>query len=264
MWEGSWRLEDKLGMALEQIHTSGNVPQCEFPHALSAPPPWSAARSHVRRAPPVKEKLQLSMDRFFRRLPLDKPVVRNNYSFQVVQEPEARTPRPAAGSLLAVDAEELAWAETMNGSEEISEYERARHVNEQVDAGEGRGAEVTPTPVTVRLRTERQTLRRLPRPGAVVFMIRVYQTKVADLVREPGVPGRMASALRSWPDDVSRWVFYFSNFSCGSSGGAERFCDRYKAKGAYEGILPYLDQCHAEQIEKGIVSEDEKKNNFPY
>ena len=40
--------------------------------------------------------------------------------------------------------------------------------------------------------------------------------------------------------------------------------DRYKARGAYEAILPFLDRCHAEQVAKGIVSEDEKKNNFPY
>ena len=28
--EGFWRLEDELGMSLDDIHLSGNVPQCEF------------------------------------------------------------------------------------------------------------------------------------------------------------------------------------------------------------------------------------------
>lgn len=30
---GFWRLEDKLGMSLDDIHLSGNVPQC--PHLLT-------------------------------------------------------------------------------------------------------------------------------------------------------------------------------------------------------------------------------------
>ena len=135
----------------------------------------------------------MSMDRFFRRLPLDKPVIRNNYAFQVVQE-------PGAG---AIDPDELAWAETMNGSEDASEYARAAHANAQADARK-RGVGTAATPGTVRLRSERQTLRRLPRTGAIVFTIHVYQTRIADLAGEPGVPGRMASALRSWPEDVAR------------------------------------------------------------
>lgn len=27
---GFWRLNDKIGMPLDEIHTSGNVPQCEW------------------------------------------------------------------------------------------------------------------------------------------------------------------------------------------------------------------------------------------
>ncbi|KAG6327289.1 hypothetical protein ID866_11800 [Astraeus odoratus] len=51
---------DKIRMSLDEIHLSGNVPQ-------------------------FKEKLQLSMNCFFEHLPLDKPVVQNNYSIQVVK-----------------------------------------------------------------------------------------------------------------------------------------------------------------------------------
>lgn len=160
----------------------------------------------------------MSMDRFFKRLPLDKPVIRNNYAVQLVQEPAMRAPAPAPGSLLALDPEELAWAVTMNGSEDTNEFERAKHINDQAEStpgpGEGdKGYPVsrTATPATLRtvcLRTERQTLRRLPRTGAVVFTIRVYQTPFADLVREPGVAGRLASAIRSWPEDVARCVLF--------------------------------------------------------
>ena len=64
-------------------------------------------------------------------------------------------------------------------------------------------------PACVRMRVERQTLRRLPRTGAIVFTIRVYLTRLEDLVAEPGVPGRLASAIRSWPEDVARCVFCF-------------------------------------------------------
>ena len=163
------------------------------------------------------------MGRFFRRLPLDKPVVRNNYSFQLVAEPSMRNPPPAPGSLLDVDPDELAWAVTMNGDEDNTEYERAKHINDQypdpdpdsqpaeAQAREETGsmfklekAECAVTPATLRLRTERQTLRRLPRTGAIVFTIRVYQTRLEDLAKEPGVPGRAASAIRGWPEDVAR------------------------------------------------------------
>ncbi|KAH9921530.1 uncharacterized protein BXZ73DRAFT_91792 [Epithele typhae] len=210
---GSWRIEDKLGMPLDEIHTSGHVPQ-------------------------FKERLQPSMERFFRRLPVDKPVVRTNYSFQVVQEPAARVPAPAPGSLLAIDPDELAWAATMNGSEDVSEYERAQHVLRDGPEREP----VQATPRTVMLRTERQTLRRLPRTGAVVFLIRVHQTRVEDVLGEPGVPGRMASALRSWPEDVVK----------------------YKARAAFEGILPYLDAAHAEQLERGVVEPEDQMTTFTF
>lgn len=39
---------------------------------------------------------------------------------------------------------------------------------------------------------------------------------------------------------------------------------RYKARGAYESILPYLDRCHADQVEQGVISEDDKKQDFPF
>lgn len=55
---GFWRLEDKLGMPLSEIHTSGEVPQ-------------------------YKEKLEKGMMNFFRRLRPENPMCRNNYFIQV-------------------------------------------------------------------------------------------------------------------------------------------------------------------------------------
>jgi alpha-1,2-mannosyltransferase len=55
---GFWRLEDKYGMPLSEIHTSGDVPQ-------------------------FKEKLEKGMMNFFRRLKPEAPMLRNNYFIQV-------------------------------------------------------------------------------------------------------------------------------------------------------------------------------------
>lgn len=55
---GFWRLEDKFGMSLAEIHESGDVPG-------------------------FREKLKTGMERFFGRLCVDAPVERNNYFVQV-------------------------------------------------------------------------------------------------------------------------------------------------------------------------------------
>lgn len=149
----------------------------------------------------VESKLQLSMSRFFRRLPIDKPVVRVNYSFQVIASPADADPE---------DPEELSWARTMKGDEDVDEgkpgflrpesetggnYSRASNLADRTEPVD---------PALVRLRVERQSLRRLPKTGAIVFTIRVYMTPLEELVKEPDVPGRMASAIRSWPEDVAK------------------------------------------------------------
>ncbi|KAJ7027886.1 hypothetical protein C8F04DRAFT_1120971 [Mycena alexandri] len=160
---GFWRMKDKLGMRLDEIHISGEVPQYE-------------------------EKLHSSLARFFRRLAVDKPVVRNNYFVQV---------SPPSSATLSVDPDELAWGENVLGPED--------------DYGGTKGSSfgsppvLVVTPQTLRLRTERQTLRRLPRSGAIVFTIRTYLVPVEELAREPGVAARFASAVRSWPDGVKEY-----------------------------------------------------------
>ncbi|KAJ7089763.1 hypothetical protein B0H15DRAFT_839160 [Mycena belliarum] len=160
---GFWRMEDKLGMRLDEIHLSGNVPQ-------------------------YKEKLHTSLERFFRRISVSKPVVRNNYFVQISPPPSA-TP--------SVDPDELAWGETTLGSED--------HYGGSKGSSYGRPPDLVVSPQTLRLRTERQTLRRLPRTGAVVFTIRTYLVPVEELVREPGVAARFASAVRSWPEEVKEY-----------------------------------------------------------
>ncbi len=138
---------------------------------------------------------------------VDKPVVRNNYTFQVIPEEEKQD---------KVDPVELSWAGTLKGDEDLKESEGERWLrgfDETEDSAVNKANVVgsdkrldglAVKPSTVWLRTERQTLRRLPRTGAIVFTIRVYQTSVEQLGKEAGVPGRMASAIRSWPEEVSR------------------------------------------------------------
>lgn len=184
-----------------------------------------------------KSKLELSMGRFFRRMPVDKPVIRNNYSFQVVKSDPSD-----------FDHSELGWAITMKGDENLTESEGKRwlrtingsliEVTSFEEELKAKNTDISPSMVW--LRSERQTLRRLPRTGAIVFTIHVYQFPVVELAKEQGVPGRMASAIRSWPEDVAV----------------------YKAKNAFEGVLDYLDECHEKQIRAGL-NLDEAMKAFP-
>lgn len=97
-------------------------------------------------------------------------------------------------------------------------------------------------------RSERQSLRRLPRTGGVVFTIRTYFVPVTEIVKEPHVPGRLASAVRSWGDDVARYK------------GRERYQDV---------LLEYLDAEHRKQVKAGLPVEEEEeegkgKGKYPY
>lgn len=83
----------------------------------------------------------------------------------------------------------------------------------------------------------------LPRSGAIIFTIRTYIEPVTKLAEEPGVPGRMADAIRSWPPEVAE----------------------YKGQHLYaDALLCYLDEQHKEQVDRGIVLEDQKDINYPF
>jgi len=84
----------------------------------------------------------------------------------------------------------------------------------------------------------------LPRSGGVVFTIRTYFHPITEIAQEPYVPGRLASAVRSWGEDVSK----------------------YKGKDRYQDVLlAYLDAKHEEQLKAGLDSEkaDDLKG-YPY
>lgn len=170
---GFWRLSDKFGMPLSEIHTSASVPA-------------------------FKPKLERGMMNFFRRLQPPSPVVRNNYFIQV--DPDLAWSR----SLGDEDGATIGWA----NAECVTDIKR--HY----------------------FRTERQSLRRLPRSGAIVFTIRIYLEPIIKIAMERGVPGRLASAIRGWSEETIQYK------------GRERYGDA---------LLAYLDQRHAEQVASGEV-----------
>lgn len=182
---GFWRLEDKVGMPLSEIHTSGEVPQ-------------------------YKERLERGMLNFFRRLRCDELYARNNYFVQV--------------------DDDLAWSWSI-GSEDSPHIswntaEKDRAVEHHF------------------FRSERQSLRRLPRTGAVVFTIRTYFHPITDIAQEDYVPGRLASGIRSWGPDVKKYKGY----------------DKYG-----EVLLEYLDKEHQKQLDRGLdLSKEEDVRQYPW
>jgi hypothetical protein len=54
------------------------------------------------------------------------------------------------------------------------------------------------------LRSEHQTLRRLPRSRAILFTIRTQQVPLGVLAERPDVARRMVHALDAYPDDLRR------------------------------------------------------------
>jgi len=85
---------------------------------------------------------------------------------------------------------------------------------------------------------------RLPRSGGVVFTIRTYFHPVTEICKEPYVPGRLASAVRSWGDDVGR----------------------YKGKERYQDVLlEYLDKMHEEQVANGLdLTKEDEGRSYPF
>ncbi|HWK46648.1 MAG TPA: DUF3445 domain-containing protein [Stellaceae bacterium] len=55
------------------------------------------------------------------------------------------------------------------------------------------------------LRVERQTLRRLPETGAVLFTIKLYVRPIAGIAAAPELASRLAGAVRALPPDMQRY-----------------------------------------------------------
>lgn len=182
---GFWRLSDKLGMTLSDIHTSGHVPH-------------------------FKEKLETGMLKFFQRLRCDTIYSRNNYFLQV--------------------DDCLAWSHSIGKEDDAVVSWSTAEKNKAIEHHW--------------FRSERQTLRRLPKSGAVVFTIRTYFMPVTEIAEEDYVPGRLASAVRSWDDKVCAYK------------GREMYGDV---------LLAYLDEKHEQQVQSGLDFEKEDEvRKYPW
>lgn len=60
-------------------------------------------------------------------------------------------------------------------------------------------------PADVWVRVERETLRRFPRTGAVLFTIRTHVASLGSVLADPHVAAELADAVRAMPDDVARY-----------------------------------------------------------
>ncbi|KAJ5153830.1 Protein of unknown function DUF3445 [Penicillium coprophilum] len=159
--------------------------------------------------PHYAAKLQKAMNRFMLKLTPDKPVERNNFFIQL--------------------DDGLHWSHRMGDQQgtEVASWATAN----------GKGLTID----EIHFRSERQTLRRLPRSGAILFTIRTYFEPVTKLAQEPHIPGRLAEAIRNWDETVSY----------------------YKGKSSWDKILmPYLEEQDRLQKEQGLVEETE--GEFPY
>lgn len=114
--------------------------------------------------PGYDDRLASPMDKFFNALRPENPVWRLNWS--LVETPELN---------LAIRHGETT-------------------LNTEISA-ENAGANIW-------LRVERQTLRRMPESGAVLFTIRIYRHPMSEVVAEAGAAARLLAAIDGLPADM--------------------------------------------------------------
>ncbi|PYI06164.1 hypothetical protein BO78DRAFT_125363 [Aspergillus sclerotiicarbonarius CBS 121057] len=126
-----WNVGTKIGLQLHQIHET---------------------------IPDYKEKMQFSMDRFFTKMPVDKPIQRGSWGLEVGQP--LYMPKGDPHETLRLSQDPNLQLEDCN------------------------------------LRVDWQTLRRLPLSAAVVFNFKALFTPVTEFRDEPGVPALAAKVLK--------------------------------------------------------------------
>ncbi len=180
----TWELDEdgehplaQAGLWVQEDFCIMESPEAGAPYALTAatlafPSRWRLADKLGRPmqaihepVPGYGERLGRPVDRFFQKLTPEKPVWRVNWS--LVDEPTLFLP------------------------EGHGQRERDPSITAE-NAGE-----------RVWLRTERQTLRRLPESGAIVFGIRTYRHPLSSLAAAPEAAGNLARWLGELPDDFA-------------------------------------------------------------
>lgn len=117
--------------------------------------------------PDYKEKMQFSMDRFFTKMPADKPIQRGSWGLEV-DEPLYMPPGDPHEKYREVQAPDL-------------------------------------TLDRLHLRVDWQTLRRLPLSGAIIFNFKALFTPVADFRHEPYIPSLALKVIKDGKENLMKY-----------------------------------------------------------
>ncbi|GIZ45893.1 hypothetical protein CKM354_000904100 [Cercospora kikuchii] len=140
--------------------------------------------------PGYKAKLEKSMDRFFAKLPIGKAVKRSNWAITT----DEVLFKEGGNHLYDDDHEQETGGEKLDMTKEVPSSISQQKENVVIE--------------NCRLRSERQTLFRLPRTGAIVFSFKTYQYRLEDVKRE-GYGEELAMAIEGLEKgSVPEMAFY--------------------------------------------------------
>ncbi|KAL4961837.1 heme-dependent oxidative N-demethylase family protein [Aspergillus stella-maris] len=135
-----WNVSSKVGLQLHRIHDD---------------------------IPDYREKMQFSMDRFFTRMPAEKPIQRGSWGLEIGQPLHMPPGDP---------------------HEKLRTFQDP---NLQIE--------------DVHLRVDWQTLRRLPLSGAVIFNFKALFTPVTEFRDEPGVPALLNKIMKEGKEKLMKY-----------------------------------------------------------
>ncbi|KAJ5665150.1 uncharacterized protein N7477_007598 [Penicillium maclennaniae] len=135
-----WNVASKVGKRLDQIHDP---------------------------IPDYKEKMQFSMDRFFTKMPTEKPIQRGSWGLEVGEPLYMPPGHPHEAQRLSQDPK--------LGIEDCS------------------------------LRVDWQTLRRLPLSGSIIFNFKAIFTPVTEFRDEPGVPALLSKLFKEGKQNLMQY-----------------------------------------------------------
>lgn len=85
------------------------------------------------------------------------------------------------------------------------------------------------------------------------------------MVEEPGIPGRLAAAIRVSNVGNKKAHIDVSGLTVDTGQSWPEPIAESKNKALFATtMLPWLDELHQKQIEAGIVSSDDKTGNYPF
>ena len=179
------------------------------------------------------------MTNFFRRIKPESPVLRNNYFIQVDNN------LAWSSSIGPEDSEGIGWFTAEKNKAIEHHYFRSERQSLRRCVFHLLSSPISLIfnifPLLPFALISLLTSLSLPKTGAVVFTIRTYFHPITSIAQEPYVPGRLASAIRSWGNDVSRYK------------GRERYG---------EVLLEYLDGRHRVQVEGGLEEDGEGEGGY--